>query len=803
VDLNTFLQDFRYGARTVLSQPGFSLIIVLTLALAIGANTVTFSFTNVLVLRPLPVKDQDTLGWIFMVDPQRGGDRGPVSIPDLLDYRASLTSFENIAATSPGTLTMTGRGDAVALSTSRVTANLVQTWGLRTVAGRPFAEGEDLPGAPDVLMLSHRFWERQFGADPSIVGQALTLDGRPFTVIGVMGPEIEIGNLSQIDVWVPLTLDPSLPRDQRTVRATGRLKPGANFEQAHAEVAAVARRLQQEHPRTNTAWAARLAPTSEAMTGSDTWVILALLMLVVGFVLLIACANIANLVLARATSRRRELAVRAALGASRARMVRQLLTESVLLGILGGAVGLALAYGGLAAIKAAAYEPFFELVVIDRNVLLFTAALSLVTPLLFSLLPALHASKPDLNETLKDSGARTGGGVRGRRSRAALVVSQLSLAMMLLIVAALLVRTMIAITHASLGFDPSGLTTMTVDLPEWRYRNDASVIDYYDRLTARLSALPGVRSVATTDRLPLLGGESTMQLSVDGYATPREQDRPWAVVFTASEGFFDTAGIPIVAGRAIDARDTADAVPVVVINEDMARRYWSDSARALGGRIALDRDPQRWLLVVGVSGDVKRPDLTGVNPQAYRAARQSPQRAMSVIMRGDNPAALIPSIRSELRSLDQDVAVQRLRTMEEAFNDELSSLKILTAMFTAFAVIALALAAAGLYGVISYSVSQRVQEIGIRLALGAVPADIRRMIVKQTLILIGAGCLLGLAGGAALARATSSILYDVSASDPSTYVAVATVLSIVAAISALVPVQRATRVDPLVALRAE
>jgi putative ABC transport system permease protein len=801
--LSTFLQDLRYGARTIVSQPGFSLIIVLTLALAIGANTVTFSFTNILVLRPLPVKDQDTLGWIFAVDPQRGGDRGTTSISDLLDYRANLASFENIAATSPGSLTMTGRGDAVALTTTRATSNLVQTWGLPTVAGRPFAVGEDLPGAPDVVMLSHRFWQRQFGGDPSIVGQALSLNGRPFNVIGILGPQIEIGNLSQIDVWVPLTLDPALPRDQRTVRVSARLKPGVTIEQAHAEVAALAQRLQQEHPRTNTGWGARVAPTRESMTGEDTWVVLALLMLVVSFVLLIACANVANLVLARATGRRRELAVRAALGASRSRMIRQLLTESVLLGILGGAIGLIFAYGGLTAIKAAAYEAFFELVVIDRNVLLFTAALSLVTPLLFSLLPALQASRMDLNETLKDSGARTGGGVRGRRSRAVLVVSQLSLAMALLIVAALLVRSMIAITHATVGFDPSGLAAMRVDVPEWRYRTDASIADYYDRLAARLAALPGVRSVASADRLPVLGGEATMQLSVDGYTAPREQDRPWAVLVSASEGFFETAGIPIVAGREFGVRDTADAMPVVVINEEMARRYWGEPANALGGRIALDREPQRWMQVIGVSASVKRPDLTGVNPAVYRAVRQSPQRALSVMVRSDDPSALIPSIRGVLRSLDQDVAVQQLRTVEQAFNEELSSLKILSGMFTAFAVIALTLAAAGLYGVISYSVSQRVQEIGIRMALGAVPGDIRRMIVRQTAVLIVAGTAIGLAGGAALARAASSILYEVSPSDPTTYLLVAAVLSAVAALSALAPVRRAIRVDPLTALRAE
>jgi len=801
--MSTFIQDLRYGARTVLANPGYAAIVVLTLALAIGANTVTFSFTNLLLLRPLPVHEQETLAWILMVDPQRGGDRGPVSVPDFLDYRASLTAFERIAAISPGSATMTGRGDAQALTATRATANVLQTWGVGTAAGRPFAEGEDLPGAPPVVMLSHRFWQRQFGGDETIVGASVTLDGRPTTVVGVVGPEIEFGNLSLYDVWIPLTMDPALPRDQRNLRVSARLKPDVTFEQAEAEVIALASRLEQEHPRTNAGWDARLATTSEAMMGAETWIILGLLTLVVGFVLLIACANIANLVLARATGRRRELAVRAALGASRLRMVRQLLTENVILGAAGGAAGLALAYGGLAVIKAAAYEPFFEQVAIDGSVLAFTAGLSLLTPLVFGLLPALHASRTDLNEPLKDSGTRTGGGVRGRRSRAVLVVSQLSLAMMLLIVAALLVRTMMAITRTPLGFDPEGLATVRVDVPAWRYGTDAAVLDYYDRLIARLRALPGVRSAAAVDRLPVLGGETTVQMRVDGYAPPREQDRPWAVPVTVSEDFFAVAGIPIVAGRAFEPRDAGDAAPVVVIDREMARRYWDEPGQALGRRVSLDSDPGRWFEVIGVSGDVKRPDLSGVNPHVYFASRQSPARALSMIVRADDPDATAGAIRGELRALDRDVAVAQVRTMRQAFDEELGSLRILTGMFAAFALIALLLAAAGLYGVIAYSVSQRVQEIGIRMALGAVPRDIRRMIIRQTLVLIAAGSAFGLAGGAALARATSSLLYEVSPTDPSTYVGVALVLSVVAAVSALAPVRRATRIDPLAALRME
>jgi putative ABC transport system permease protein len=801
--MRTFLQDLRYGIRVAISQPGFSLTIIMTLALAIGANTVIFSFTNILLLRPLPLHDQKTLGFIFLIDPQRGGDRGSASIPDLLDYRAALTSFENIAANMSASYTLSGRGDALAVQASRVTANLIATWGLEMALGQRFSPGDDAPGAADVVILSHTFWQKQFNGDPAIVGQAVTLDGRPFTIKGVLAPDIEIGNLSLIEVWTPLTLDANGPRDLRNIRISARLRPGVTIEQANAEVRALSERLQRDYPKTNAGWTARVAKTSEAMTGSNTWIVLGLLMLVVSFVLLIACANIANLVLARATGRRRELAVRAALGASRARMIRQLLTESVMLGLGGGAVGLVVAYAGLAAIKAAAYEPFFHLVVIDRNVLLFTSVLSLVTPLVFSLLPALHTSRTDLNETLKDSSTRAGGGVRGRRSRAVLVVSQLSLAMMLLILSGLLVRTMIAMNRANLGFNPSGVLTMRVDAPAWRYPTDAALTDYYDRLIARLKSIQGARAVAVVDRLPVLGTEAVGALTVDGFVPPRPEDRPWAAQSIASEEFFVAADIPLIAGRTFEQQDTPATVPVGIVNQEMARRYWGDSQKALGGRVQLDRDNDRWIRIIGIVQDVQRPDLKGANPQIYLSSRQRPTRAMAIMTRNENAGTLAAQVRAEVRALDPNVAIQSLRTMEEAFDDEFSSDRILTAMFAAFALLALILAGSGLYGVISYSVSQRVQEIGIRIALGAVPRDIRSMVVRQTLLLVLIGTAIGLLGGAVIARAASSVLYQVSPSDPATYITVAMVLSLVAAMSALAPVRRATRIDPLLALRAE
>ena len=800
--MRALLQDLRYGGRIIRKQPGYAILIALTLALAIGANAVIFSFANVLVLRPLPLKDQDTLGWISMIDPQRGGTRGLVSIPDLLDYRASLSSFESIAGSMPAALTMTGRADALSLEGMSVTANLHDTWGLQLLHGRTFATGDDLPGAAPVVVLSHQSWARQFNSDPAIVGQSLTLNGKPHAVIGVLRPEIEIGNLSLIDAWTPLTIDPTAARDRRTLRVQGRLKPGASFEQAAVEVREVSKRLQNDHPTTNTGWEAHLLTSKEAMTGGDTWVILGLLVTVVGFVLVIACANIANLVLARATGRRRELAVRAALGASRSRVVRQLLSESMLLGLAGGALGLGVAYAGLYVIRAAAYEPFFRLVVIDRTVLLFTAALALLTPVIFSVLPALHASRPDVQETLKDSSARAGGGVRGRRSRSALVVAQLSLAMALLIVSGLLVRTMIEINRAPVGFDRTNILTIRMELPEWRYTTPAAIADFQQRLLARLGSLPGVRHVATTDRLPMLGGEAPTPLRIEGQTPARPQDRLWAVPGNISDDFFAAAGIPLVAGRTFTVADRPESMPVAIVNAEMAKRYWGGAEKALGARLQIEGET-RWLTVVGIAGDVMRADLDGVSPQVYLSARQDPRRTMAVLVRAQNPGTLMESARGELRALDRDVPAREIRTIEEAFDDEMSSSVILMGMFMSFAVLALALAASGLYGVVSYSVSQRQQEIGIRMALGAVASDIRRLIVRQTVVLVVIGAAIGLVGGALLARVSASVLFRVSPSDPLTYGGVAVLLAAVALVAAFVPVRRAVAVDPLVALRAE
>jgi putative ABC transport system permease protein len=803
--MRTFLQDLFYGVRMVRRQPGFSLVVVMTLALAIGANTVIFSFANILLLRPLPLKDTDTLAWIFAVDPHMGGNRRPLSIPEFMDYRKSLTSFEALGASCRTNATLTGRGDARRIAATRVSANLIDLWGVRLEMGRGFSPGADTPGAAGEVVISHHYWQHDLNGDRAIVGQTMTLDGKPATVMGVLSPEIEIGNLSEIDVWMPLSLSADGPREERILRVNGRLTPGVTIAQAGAEVQKVAQALAREHPKTNEGWGVRVAPTREAMTGNDTFVVMALLSTVVGLVLLLACANLANLVLSRVTGRRRELAVRSALGASRMRVIRQMLTENLVYGICGGIVGLGVAYLGLALIRAAAYEPFFAMVRIDRNVLVFTAALALLTPMLFAILPALQSTRADAGDALKDGGTRTAGGVRAARSRSVLIVAQLGLAVMLLVLGTLLVKAMVYIEEAPLGIDARRLLTARIDLPAWRYTNTPATAAYYDQLLARLHAYPGIEGAALTNRILFLDGEPITDVAIDGRASDRPEDRPWAVTSTVSETYFSTVGIPIVAGRAFAIDDQPGRTPVAIVNREMARRYLGSAERAIGARLTLagEAGGSGSLQIVGVVGDVLRADREGTNPQVYVSLRQRPATSMALMVRASDPSVAGATVRAQIRALDADVPVYQMRPMQEALDDDMSSSRVLGSLFVAFALLALVLAASGLYAVVSYSASQRVKEFGVRIALGASPGDITRMMLRQTGVLVAIGLAIGLAGGRVLAMTAMTLLYGVSPSDPATYAGVAVTLGTIALLASYVPVRRATAVDPVRALRLE
>ena len=807
--MGNLLQDVRFGVRTLLKRPGFALIVGLILALAIGANTIIFSFVNVLVLRPLPIRDEKRVAFIQGIHPQSEEERARISEPDYLDFRDRAASFQALAAYRPTTHTLTNLGDPQRIFAAKATASFFPLWGLETVHGRVFQAAEDVPGAAGVAVLSHGFWTRQFDADPSVIGRVITLDGRSFSVVGILTPAIEIGGLGQIEMWTPMATERlAADRNDRALRVTGRLAPGVTVEQASAEVAAIAKQLEREHPETNANWGAMALGARDSLVGSEAWLILSLLVVVVGGVLVVGCANVANLMLARATGRSRELAIRAALGASRLRMVRQLITEGALLAILGGAGGLGLAWAGMRVIRAVAFEPVFELIVLDPTVLLFGLGLALITPLIFSLIPALRASRTNLNDTLKETVGRASGGARGGRSRNLLVVSQLALSCALLIVAGLILRTIREITKIPWGFESAGVLTFTVDLPQAKYAGDQQVRAFYDQLLPRLRGLAGVRGAAVVSPLPLFARERTVQLAIDGHQAETPRDQPWAVVVQASEGYLDTLRLPLLRGRDISVQDGPETSQVALISRELARRYWP-GADPIGKRLALQNRAGEltgaWLEVIGMTSDLRSPDLTDPpKPTVFLPLAQSPRRDASIVVKGlDDPTALVAGVRAEVRRIDPDLAIFEVKTLERYFDEDNNSSRILSGMFTGFAVIALLMAAAGLYAVISYSVSQRTQEIGIRMALGAGAAQIRTLIMGQGFKLIAVSIALGLLAGFALARLMTSLLYGIAPTDPTTYATVALILMTVALAGSYLPARRATRVDPVRTLRAE
>jgi predicted permease len=798
--------DLRFVLRLLLRQPAYALIVVLTLALAIGANTVIFSFVNVLVIRPLPIGQPETLGWLWALHPQSRTERGQFSYPDYVDLRDRNRSFRLLAATMTDSVTLTGRGEPQRLLARRVTSNLFETWQLKTVAGRTLRPEEDVFGGPCSLVLSHKLWTSHFQRDPAIVTQSVNVNGRACTIVGVLDPSIEFGNLSLIDVWMPLEADPAAARrDDRRYGIIGRLKPGVTLDQADADIRQIVDRLAKEYSATNAGWSARVAPSKEAVAGSDTWVILALLSLTVGFVLLIACANVTNLALARVSGRRRELAVRTALGASRWRTLRLLLTEGLVLGLAGGALGLAVGEASLRLIRAAAYEPFFELIRIDRNVLLFAAGISILCPILFSLIPALLTADNQVSDALKEGG-RTAGAVRARRSRHALVVAQVALAMTLLVVASLVVRSMMAINRLDIGFDPHPLLTAQIVTPEWKHKDDAAVARVQEDLLARLRTLPGVEAAAATSALPVLATGTRMTFVVSGRPPASDADRPWARRFVISDDFFRASGVPLLAGRAFTSADRADTEAVAIVNATAAQKYFGSSTLALDARISTagpGESPQR-IRVVGIAADTVNPDVElPAEPYVFVPFRQRPSRAMALVIRSQRPADLATAVRAAVRETDAELPVFQLRTFDEGIKDELSSSRILAVMFAGFGLLALVLASTGLYGVIAYTVGQRTQEIGVRMALGAVPGDIRRLVASQGLRLLAVGGAIGLAGAFLLSQTMRSVLFGVTTSDPVTYAGVILSLAASAAVAMWVPIRRATRLDPVRSLRAE
>ncbi|MCI0487985.1 MAG: ABC transporter permease [Blastocatellia bacterium] len=806
--MQTFLQDLVYGGRMLLRNPGFTIVAVLTLALGLGANTAVFSFVNTLLLRPEGIRDQDSLVMLWSLNPARNRDGYPSSAADFADWREQNQSFEGLAALSGTMRNLTGAGEPLRVSSYRVSSNFFSILGASPALGRTFLPEEEQPGNNHVAVLSYALWQRQFGGDPNIIGQPIKLDRESYTVIGVMSADLRYPAGGEI--WEPLVLDlESADRGGRTLVVIGRLKPGVTLAQAQSEMTAVAGRIERQFPETNAGWGVDLRSFRGQLIGDDLKPVLTLFFLATGFILLLACVNVANLQLVRTAARRREIAIRAALGASRLRLVRQLLTESLVLCMLGGGGGVLFSLWGLDMLRArfSGVLPPLEDVGLDGKVLGFSLALSLFTVLLFGLVPALRTSRPDLHESLKESSRGSVSAWRGRGSRRLLMVSQTALATMLLIVSGLLIRTLVAFQSVEPGFDAENLLTMRVSLPEAGY-TEQQAGTFYAQALERLTLTPGVVAAGAINRLPLAGSRRNpnRNMEIEGRPSPDTNDIPWARDLIASPNYFNALGLPLLRGRGFTDQDSVGTQKVAVISETAARRYWADED-PVGQRIKLAGTDyeNEWISIIGIVGDVRNDDVDAPPlPQVYLPHAQHPQREMALVVRTESePMAMVAATRNAIWAVDPDQPVFHIASMEQMFFEDIAGPHMVVELFTLFAVIALLLAAAGIYGVLSGVVSQRTQEIGIRMALGAGKRDILKLVIGQGLAMILIGVSLGLIGSLAIGRLISNFLYGVSATDPLTFIGVSLLLTTVALVACYVPARRATRVDPMVALRYE
>jgi putative ABC transport system permease protein len=802
--METLIQDVRYGVRTMLKRPGFTAVVLLTLALGIGANTAIFSVVNAVLLKPLPYRNAERLVWV--AGNVRGGtNRASVSPADYVDYRAQNTVFEEFAASLsvPFAVSLTGAGEPERLTGSLVTANYFRAFGVEPALGRTFGADEERPGPAPVAILSEGLWKRRFGGDPSVVGKTVTLDGKAVTVVGVAPPEFQYP--AGTELWLPLDFDmPEMKaRKAHFFRPIGLLKEGVTLEQARAETDLIARRLEEQYPESNERWSLTLVPLQEQVVGgvrTSLWVLLG----AVGFVLLIACANVSNLMLARAAARRRELALRTALGASRWRVARQQLTENVLLALAGGALGLLLAAWGVDMLAAlgAGDIPRTREIVVDGRVFAFTAALSVLTGLAFGLLPALRASRPDLNEVLKDAGRGTSGPGRGR-VRAALVVSEIALALTLLAGAGLLVKSFVGLRRVNPGFDPASVLTLRIDLARARYTKPEQAAVFFGELQRRIAGLPGVEAAGFITELPLSGQPNDTYFYVAGRPPQTADQQVTADFRRVNQDYFRAMRIPVRHGRDFTEQEVAGDAKVVVINEALARNFFPDED-PLGKRLVIDFGKQVEFEIVGVAGDVLHRTLEGdVYQMMYVPTLRVGSTNLVVRTSSPDPRVLAAAVRGELAAVDREQPVSAVRTMEEVVSRSVAQQRFRTLLLAAFAGMALLLAGVGIYGVIAYSVTHRTREIGIRMALGAGAADILKMVVGQGMALALAGVAVGLLAALALTRVLSSLLFGVTATDAVTFAAVSLLIAAVALLACLLPARRATKVDPMVALRYE
>ncbi len=809
--MGTLFQDLRYGARLFFKSPGFTFVAVIMLALGIGANTAMFSVVNGVLLKPLPYANPEQL--IRLFESSASQPRFPMAQGNFQDYRAQNTTLSGLALYTRQDVELSQEEKPERLAALGVSAGYFELLGVQPFLGREFRREDELPNSNPAVILSHALWQRRFNSDAGIVGKSVKLSGRLFSVVGVMPPGVQhvggdyrsMPHGETVDVWGPLEMPPQAGRGSHFCNAIGRLKPGVTVAQAAADLNAIAARLEQQYPNTNEGWRIAIKPLHEEIVGQSRTMLLVLLGAVF-FVLLIACVNVANLLLARAAAREGEIAIRAAVGAGRWRIIRQLLTESLLLAVISSAAGILLAQWAIDALGTLGPDqlPRLQAVTIDGRILLFTLGLTMLTALLFGLAPAIQAGKINLNEMIKE-GSRGTAGMRQRRLRDGLVVLEVALALVLLAGAGLLIRSFWKLQQVDAGFQPERVLTASLSLPRARYEDAAKTVTFEQQLLDRIAALPGVESAGLTSDLPWTGYDENAGFMIEGKTFP-PNDGPGGRYHFVSADYFRTVGVPLLAGRFFNANDDLKSPNVVLINQAMASLYWPGED-ATGKRFTFNTQPKDkdWFTIVGVVGDVKDfPDSAAAVPAFYwPTSQQAPRDLILAVRTRGEPMQLLERVRNEVRLLDPDLPLAEAMPLAAIASRATARQRFTLWLVGCFAGTALLLAAIGIYSVVSYLVTQRTNEIGIRMALGAQGGDVLKLILVQGLRLVGIGIVIGLVAAVAATRLMTGMLYQVSATDPVILSIIALLLFVIALLACLLPARRASRLDPLVGLRCD
>ena len=809
------MSDLRYAVRVLLARPGFSIVAILTLALGIGANTAIFTVVNTVLLRPLPFREPDRL--VMLLEKTTQLPTVTTSWQNFADWRDQTRSYEAVAATRPLTVTMTGNGEPERVPARMVTSTLLPMLGVAPAAGRTFAADDDRAGAAGVALVSDALWRRRFGGEAAAIGRAVTLDNQPYTIVGILPPRFQL--LQPADILLPIgAWAATLPDDRGWhpgIFPVARLKPGVDLVQAQAEMDVISDRLARQYPETNHGVTADVKPL-HAFAVQNVRQSLLVLVAAVGFVLLIACSNVANLLLARAVGRQKEMAIRTAIGASRSRIAAQMLVESVLLAACGGLAGLLLATWSvpLLAALAGANVPGAGAIGIDPAALAFTVAISIGTGLFFGLAPALQTTRVDVSAAINEGGRGAAAGTRHHRLRSLLVVAEMAMATMLLVGAGLLTRSLMALQDVSPGFTAAGVLVADAPLSPVKYATAAQRNLFVDRLRERARSLPGVDFAEAATAPPFSGNGSTIHFNITG-KPPRGPEEYILTGYRAvSEGYFGALGVPLVAGRQFTTRDRDQSPPVAIVNETFVRKFLIGVPRqGVGARARLGTEPDDEspeMEIVGVVGDTKQAFEAATQPTMYVPIAQSPldeilggmYRNLTIVLKtAGNPASLAGSLRAAVAGVDRDQPLVRVRTMEEAMSESVAQPRLRTTLLALFSVVALALSLIGVYGVMAYAVSERTHELGVRIALGASPGDIRSLVVGQGTRLAGAGIAIGIVGALAASRALGALLFGISATDPITFAVTAAVLAAAGIAAAYLPARRASRIDPVSLLR--